>query len=70
MAGLGIRNPVDTAAHVHTASKDACSYLTDTLLSGERFDYGYHCKMVNDAYTQARRLRLERKEDVLIDRCC
>ena len=68
MAGLGIRNPVDTAAHVHTASKDACSYLTDTLLSGERFDYGYHCKVVTDACAQARRLRLEREEDVLIDR--
>ena len=59
---------MDTAAHVHTASKDACSYLTDTLLSGERFDYGYHCKVVTDACAQARRLRLEREEDVLIDR--
>ena len=66
-AGLGIRNPVDNASHVHAASRDACSYLTETLMSGEFFDYAHHCKTVRLACSEAREKRIEREVDYMDD---
>ena len=64
--GLGIRNPVDSADHVHTTSTDAATHLVCTMLDREReFDYECHNGVVADICKDARKRRLERDDAYL-----
>ena len=58
--GLAIRNPVDTAPCIHSASLAATRYLTESLVSKGtgRFDLGAHRTCATEAGQAARRSRL------------
>ncbi len=60
MGGLAIRNPVDTAPHVHLASIAAARHLTASLVrDATRIDLGMHQTCANVAGLAARRDRLQ-----------
>ncbi len=55
MGGLAIRNPVDTAPRVHSASIVATHHLTASLMqAATRFDLGMHRTCANEAGLAAR----------------
>ena len=63
--GLGIQHPVETAPHVHAASKITHSYLVCALVEGGCFDTGNYCRNVKEACQYARKVRLQRENDIL-----
>ena len=61
--GLALRNPVDTAAYVHDASKEATLHLTQSLVSeGTIFDLGRHMAGARSAGVAVRAARLGREQ--------
>ena len=59
LGGLAIRNPVDTAHSVHSASLAATRHLTVSLVRGDiRFDLGAHRSCAIEAGQVARKSRL------------
>jgi hypothetical protein len=63
-AGLGIRNPVETADILFAASKDACQVLTDSLVDGTAFNLAEHKASVRKASTEARKQRVLREKGI------
>ena len=62
MGGLAIRNPVDTATHVHEASMEATSHLTRSLVeAGVAFDLGQHKSVASKARQDTRNNRMGRE---------
>ncbi len=61
--GLALRNPVDTAAYAHSASKEATFHLTCSLTDGAvEFDLYTHHAMARAAGQAARSGRLDREQ--------
>jgi hypothetical protein len=61
--GLAIRNPVDTAPSVHSASLAAICHLTVSLIgAGARFDLGAHCHCATEAGQVARKAWLNAEQ--------
>ena len=64
--GLAIRNPVDMAAYVHAASKEATSHLTRSLIAGGvEFDLFLHYSTAHAAGQAVQSERLEREQQHL-----
>ncbi|KAL7533156.1 hypothetical protein ACHAXR_005075, partial [Thalassiosira sp. AJA248-18] len=67
--GLAIRNPVDTAEHVHKASMEATAHLTTSLVDNSvEFDFRTHREVAGEAIARARNLRKGRELTVLAER--
>ncbi len=67
--GLAIRNPVDTAPSIHSASLVATRHLTVSLVGvGARFDLGAHCHCATKAGQAGRKAQLN-AEQLFLDRC-
>ncbi len=66
--GLAIRNPVDTAPSIHSASLAATCHLTVSLVgAGARFDFGVHCHCATKAGQATRKAQLN-AEQLFLDR--
>jgi Arc/MetJ family transcription regulator len=63
-AGLGIRNPVETADILFAASKDACQVLTDSLVQGTVLNLAEHKASVCKASTEALKQRVLREKGI------
>ena len=58
-SGLAIRNPTDTAARVHHASKEACAHLVESLVNDEQyFALWEHNTCAKEALANARSERV------------
>jgi len=69
LGGMAIRNPVDTAEHVHAASKDATAHLVASLVEeGVRFNTQTHQLTASKAGATAREERIERERAYLVTR--
>ncbi|KAL3768952.1 hypothetical protein ACHAWO_004062 [Cyclotella atomus] len=66
-AGLGIRNPVESADLFFGASKDACEELVRSMLEGD-FNLAVHKAKVSQALTKAREKRLELESKFVSER--
>ena len=63
---LAIQTPVDTAAYVHAASKEATSHLTRSLIAdGVEFDLFLHYSMARAAGQAVQNERLEQEQQHL-----
>ena len=68
-SGLAIRNPVDTAEHVHETSKAATSYLVRSMIdSNVEFDIKEHRSLATEECARARQKRLKREQELLDER--
>ena len=68
VGGLGIRNPVASAEHVHKMSDHASSYLVSTLVfPGRGFDVDAHNQTVKESCADGTKQRLEREQEFLKD---
>ncbi len=71
MGGLVLRNPVDTATHVHEASMEATSHLTQSLVeveAGVAFDLGTHKSVAAAARLTTKSERFKREQCYLTQR--
>jgi hypothetical protein len=63
--GLAIRNPVEVAARLHTASVDSAELLVESLLSNGDLDCAAHLARVREAGAAMRKERAEKDEEVV-----
>jgi hypothetical protein len=66
-AGLGIRNPVESADLFFGTSKDACEELVRSFFEGE-FNLAVHKSKVRQASTKARKKRIEAEAKLVTER--
>ena len=67
--GMAIRNPVDTAEHVHAASKNATAHLIRSLIDDSvEFDLQEHRVQASLAGINTRKERMQREQDYLDSR--
>ena len=67
-AGLGIRNPVETADVLFEVSKKACQLLTDSLVEEKAINLALHKTEVRKATGKAREERLKKENKVVGER--
>jgi hypothetical protein len=63
--GLAIRNPVEVAAQLHTASVDSKELLVELLLSDSDLDCAAHLARVKEASAAMRKRMAEKDEEVV-----